>query len=448
MKKINTFFISIAMLILNTNNSYSQSNGNFSKNDKAVIVDKAIFLLQENYVFPDRVKVIEKYIKEKLSNGGYDSLTKPEEFLESLNNDLEEKGDDRHLDISYGPDRVKQIIADNKNKKEGKEEKLTREWLQRIQYENFRLRKVERLDGNIGYFNFLNFTPLTVSKQSIMSAMNFLLYSTAIIIDLRENGGGYAETMNFMLSYFLPSATPISELKYRKGNKVVKTFTAKDKMINHIPDSIPLYILVSNRTSSAAEGFAYTLQQYKRATIIGEQTKGEGNPGNLFVINDNLYIMIPTAEAINAVSKKSIDGIGVTPDIKIDKDKALTKALLEVNSLLASKSDVNELKLLYQWQIPFLENQLNPEPITESIISSIAGDYEDNRKIVYENATIFYINSKGRKEKLDYIGKGIFQNAGRSSLRLVMPFTDKPVPFFKWTWDDGGEPQQVNRISK
>lgn len=447
MKLLQKSFTGILMLILLVSNTYAQKSESFPRQDKAVIIDKAIALLNENYVFPKRVPAIEKYIKEKINNGGYDPLNKPQDFLQSLNNDLEQKGNDHHLNISYGPDRVKQIIADNKNEKEGKEEKITDAWLQRMQYENFRLRKLERFDGNIGYFSFLNFAPLAPSKQSIVSAMNFLLYSNAIIIDLRENGGGNAETMNFMLSYFLKDSVQISELRYRKENRVVKLFTTTDNIIKKIPDAAPVYILVSNKTSSAAEGFAYTLQQYKRATIIGERTKGEGNPGSLYVINDNLYIMIPTAEAINAVSKKSIDGIGVIPDIKIDKDKALTKALLEVNSLLASRTNIKELKLLYQWQIPFLENQLNPEPLTENIIASITGDYEDGKKIVYENSAIFYINSKGQKEKLDYMGKGIFQNAGKSWLRLVMPFTDKPVPSFKWIWDDEGEPQQVNRAS-
>lgn len=434
----------ILMLMISTSSLFAQVK-KINRQDKNIIIQKAILLLNENYIFPERVQEIKTYVEKRLNTGGYDSINNPQDFLKSLNNDLEQKGNDHHLNIFYGPERVKQIASDEKNEKEGRAEKLTEIWLKKLQYENFRLRKLERLDGNIGYFNFLSFTPLEASRQSIIAAMNFILYSNAIIIDLRDNGGGNAETMNFLLSYFLQDSVQISEFRYRKENEVLRTYTTTDNMINKIPDSIPVYILVSNRTSSAAEGFAYSLQQYKRATVIGEQTKGEGNPGRLFAINDELYMMIPTAEAINPVSKKSIDGIGVIPDIKIQKDKALTKALLEVNSLLAAKSLVKELKLLYQWQIPLLENQLAPESLTQNVISSLIGKYEDGKKIVYENGSIFYINTKGEKEKLEYIGNGVFQNAGKSWLRLVMPFYDKPVPFFKWTWDDGGEPQLVKR---
>lgn len=448
MKLLQTSFTGICMLMTLAGAINAQPNSSFTRQDKFIIAGKAIQLLKDNYVFPGRVPVIEKYITEKLATGGYNSLPGTEEFVESLNKDLEQKGNDHHLDISYGPDRVRQIIAGNKNEQEGTEEKITTEWLRKLQYENFRLRKLERLDGNIGYFNFLNFTPLASSKQSIVAAMNFLLYSNAIIIDLRENGGGYAETMNFMLSYFLKDSVPVSTLKYRKENKVITSYTLKDSSIHKIPDSIPVYILVSHRTSSAAEGFAYTLQQYKRAVIIGEPTKGEGNPGRLFVINDNLYIMIPTAEAINPVSGKSIDGTGVIPDIPIVKSKAFSKALLETYRSLAIGTDIPELRMLYQWQIPLLENELNPEPLTDTIIASIVGYYEGGRKILYEGASLFYINSMSEKEKLDYIGKGVFQNTVKNWLRLVMPFTDKLIPGFEWTWDDGGKPQKVKRILK
>jgi hypothetical protein len=219
----------ILVLILIAFSSYGQQDPGITKQEKQAIIDKAIVLLKENYVFPNRVENIEKQIKERLTAGAYDSLANVETFLASLNADLEHYGNDHHLDISYGPKRVKQIIADTKNEQEGKEQKITDEWLQQMRYENFRLRKLERLDGNIGYFNFLNFTPLGVSKQSISSAMNFLLYSNAIIIDLRENGGGSAETMNFLLSYFLEDSIQISELRYRKNNNVIKSYTMNDR---------------------------------------------------------------------------------------------------------------------------------------------------------------------------------------------------------------------------
>lgn len=443
--KILTFLIFPFFVVSST---LAQKNENISTKEKNEIVSKTLDLIQRNYIYPERTNQINKYVMEKMKAGGYDSLTKLIPFLEVFERDIQQQSKDTHLGMGLSPERVKQIVADSKNENSGKKEEITPEWLERMQFENFRLRKIERLEGNIGYFNFLNFTPLEPSKKTLIGAMNFLRYSSAIIIDLRDNGGGNSETMDFLLSYFLQDSVQLTEMRFRKDNKIEKKYTIQDESINKIPEGTPVYILVSNRTASAAEGFTYTLQQYKRATIIGEQTKGEGNPGQLFAITDALYIMIPTIEGINPVSKKSIDGVGVTPDIKVASSKALTKAKLEICRTLSEKATVKELKRAYDWQIPYLENELNPEPLSESIVNAIVGSYEGGRKVLYENSSIVYVNSQGGKEKIEYMGKGVFQNTEKHFLRLVMPTTSKPVPYFEWVWDDGGKPQKISRVNK
>lgn len=191
--------------------------------------------------------------------------------------------------------------------------------------------------------------------------MNFLTYANALIIDLRDNGGGYAESMHFMLSYFLPDSTIIAEWRYRKDNERVTTYVPKDEQIHKFSTELPLYLLVGENTSSAAESFAYTLQQYGRAIIIGEKTQGELNPGQLFPLNDDLYIMIPTVESINPVSKTSIDGIGITPDIQMETDKALKCALLQAYSTLAKKTTDAEYKSLCEWEVANLTTELENE---------------------------------------------------------------------------------------
>jgi len=439
--KLFTIGFTILLLLLHTGSMSQQ----LSRNDKSVIIDKATRLMEENYIHPDRVNTVREQLNLRLQKGGYDSLNGTGDFLGALNNDLEHWGKDHHLDIFVNKARVKQILTDEKNQNQSKAETIADDFLQQIRYENFMMRKLERLDGNIGYFSFLSFTPLEASKQSLTSAMNFLLYSNAIIIDLRNNGGGYASTMNFLLSYFLKDSTPVSVHRFRKDNAVVKSYTVKDKLINKIPETTPVYILVSSRTSSAAEIFAYTLQQYKRAIVIGEQTKGEGNPGKLFVINDSMYIMIPTAEAINAVSGKSIESTGVIPDIKTERSKAMSMALLQSYKTLAVQTKIKELKTLYEWQVPFFENELDPVSLTPSIIKNISGEYEGGRKLYYENDSLIYINSRGEKDRLLYIGKGVFQSSERNWQRLVLPFTDKIVPYIEWTWNDGGEAQRIMR---
>lgn len=426
------------MLMLTTLQLPAQGNPPFGDEMKKSVIQSAISLLHEHYIFPDRVKNIEAALLKKMNGGGYSSLTEPQVFLRELNADLEREGNDHHLNISFNPERVAQIRLDEQNEAEGKPEVFTEQMMQRMRYENFRMRKLERLDGNVGYFQFLNFLPLAAAKESMVSAMNFMRHSGALILDLRENGGGDAESMNFLLGYFLPDATQTGLWRHRKGNRTEKVFVKADPAVQKIPDDVPVYILVGNRTSSAAEGFAYTLQQYRRATIVGEQTKGEGNPGQLFVLNDFLYIMIPTIEGLNPVTGKGIEGSGVTPDIAVSPGNSLSRALLEIYTQWSASSPNPAQKQLADWMIPALKNELQPEPLSEKTAMLLLGEYVGGRKITYENGSVFYINSKSKKIRLDYLGNGVFQHSEDKWLRLQIPMDGSPVRSVTWFWDDGG----------
>lgn len=439
MKSATIGFMGMALLMLaGLQELPAQGNPPFGDDMKKGVIRSAVSLLHEHYIFPERVKNIEAALLKKMDGGGYSNLQSPQDFLRELNADLQGEGNDHHLNISFGPERVQQIRLDEENEAEGKPAVFTEQMMQRMQYENFRMRKLERLDGNVGYFQFLNFLPLAAAKESMASAMNFIRHSGALILDLRDNGGGDAESMNFLLGYFLPDDTQTGIWRRREGNRTEKIFVKTDPAVQKIPDGVPVYILVSNKTSSAAEGFAYTLQQYKRATIVGEQTKGEGNPGRLFVLNDFLYMMIPTIEGLNPVTGKGIEGTGVTPDIAVSSGKSLTRALLEIYTLWAVSSPNLTQKQLADWMAPALKNELQPEPLPQEIALSLAGDYAGGRRIAYEDGSIFYFNTKGKKIRLDYLGNGVFQHSEDKWLRLQMPLDGPAVKAVTWFWDDGG----------
>jgi retinol-binding protein 3 len=393
-------------------------------------------LLKENYIFPERISKIEAVIKEKLDNNLYAGFNTLFDFLEHLNADLETSGNDKHLDIFYGP----KIVLKLKNDTLPEQKKIAPpEYVKMLQYENFKLRKAERLDGNIGYFKLNGFIEPEYSKEAIVSAMNFLSNSSAVIIDLRENGGGSAETVHFLLNYFLPDSTKLGAFKRRINNEVVELWTTKDPLIKKVPENIPVYILVSKNTSSAAESFAYGLQQFKRATIVGEQTHGEGNPGMRFVINEKLYMMIPTAVNVNAITGTNWEGVGVTPDIKINATDAFAKTIVEICQVLSKKDDNN----IYKWIIPEYEAQLNPEFTSAEFINSIVGNYDEGKKISQENGSLYY-STKTSKRKMIYMGKQVFLMDGRKDYRMRFAETKKGIEYVEFLWNDG----TVDKIKK
>jgi retinol-binding protein 3 len=423
---IYTIIFSGTLFAQNENN-----NEKISDQQKQAIINTALAQLKENYIFPERITKIESVIKKKFDNKEYSSLNTLFDFLEVLNNDFESSGNDHHLNIFYGPQYVNKIKVAANNTAE-KSDKIPVEFVDMVKYENFFLKKVERMDGNIGYFKFNKFEELQFSKETIASAMNFLSNSFAIIFDLRENGGGSAETVHFLMSYFLPDSTKLGEFRRRVNNEVVELWTTKDPLIKKIPSNIPVYILVSKNTSSAAESFAYGLQHSKRVTVVGEQTHGEGNPGARFIINDKLYMMIPTAVNLNAVTGTNWDGVGVTPDIKTTAADALPKTIVEICQILANKGD----NYIYKWMIPEYESQLHPEIASAEFINSILGNYAEGKKIIQENGFVYYLTESG-KRKMFYMGNQMFLMDGRNDYRMRFPKTNKSIQFVEFVWNDG-----------
>jgi retinol-binding protein 3 len=91
--------------------------------------------------------------------------------------------------------------------------------------------------------------------------------------------------------------------------------------------TIPVYILTSKGTFSGGEAFAYDLKELKRATIVGDTTRGGAHGGEgARRIDTHFAIAVPSASAVNPVSHTNWEGIGVVPDIVVSADSALLTA--------------------------------------------------------------------------------------------------------------------------
>ena len=99
----------------------------------------------------------------------------------------------------------------------------------------------------------------------------------------------------------------------------------------------PLFVLTSQDTFSGAEDLAYTLQQLKRATIVGEVTGGGAHPCDHFQIDEHFVVRIPTCRSINPISGTNWEGTGVTPDIAVPREDALKVAHLAALKLVVQQ---------------------------------------------------------------------------------------------------------------
>ncbi len=121
----------------------------------------------------------------------------------------------------------------------------------------------------------------------------------------------------------------------------------------------PVFVLTSSSTFSAPEGFAYTLQQLERATIVGEQTGGGAHPGGIHRLSEDFIMFVASARVINPITETNWEGTGVVPNIEIDAGVALEIAQKEALKLLYNKTEdpdrLNELEQI----ITRIENNIH-----------------------------------------------------------------------------------------
>jgi C-terminal processing protease CtpA/Prc len=150
---------------------------------------------------------------------------------------------------------------------------------------------------------------------------------SALIVDLRENGGGSPAMVAHISSYLFSKRTHLNDLWERRGNKTTEFWTKPELPGRKVGDNVPVYVLTASRTFSGAEEFTYNLKNLKRATIVGETTGGGAHPVSGHRINDHFMIGVPFARAINPYSKTNWEGTGVAPDVKVPAADAMTTAL-------------------------------------------------------------------------------------------------------------------------
>lgn len=290
---------------------------------RTAVIEGALKALNENYVFPETAKKMDQAIHERQQRKEYDSITSAREFANTLTTHLREVSHDKHLRVIYASDP---LPAMDPNREPSPEERdRERAFMARM---NYGFEKVERLPGNIGYLDLHGFMPAGEMGDTAAAAMNFLANTEALIIDLRQNGGGDPAAVALISSYlFGPEPVHLNDLYWRPGNETHQWWT-----LPYVPGKRlagkDVYVLTSSRTFSAAEEFTYNLKNLKRATIVGETTGGGAHPGGPRRINDHFFVNVPSGRAINPYSKTNWEGTGVEPDVKVAADKALKTAHL------------------------------------------------------------------------------------------------------------------------
>ena len=297
--------------------------------EKSQAIDRLIDHLRGEYVYPEVAEKMCTMVTERRAAGAYDALRGAEDFAKQLTEDLQGVSKDKHLRVRPEGRRP----SDSKRPPFPRSEEDFRR-------RNFGFEKVEILPGNIGYLDLRMFAPAHLAGDTAAAAMGFLANTDALVIDLRQNGGGQPEMVQLVCSYLFPSEpVHLNDLYFRPSDETRQYWTLPWLPGRRYPEK-DVYVLTSGATFSGAEECTYNLKTQKRATIVGETTGGGAHPGGIVPIGAGLTVFVPSGRPINPITKTDWEGTGVEPDVKVPAELALATAReLALKKLVASSAD-------------------------------------------------------------------------------------------------------------
>jgi len=170
----------------------------------------------------------------------------------------------------------------------------------------------------IGYVQLTSFTERSNNELDRAFAELSAQGAASYILDLRGNGGGLLETAVDVASQFLSEGVVLREDRKNEGERVYDVRSG-GKALDQ-----PLVLLINGGTASASEIVAGALQDYKRATLIGEKTFGKGSVQLIYELSDASRLHVTVAKWFTP-HNNAIDGKGLTPDIEVlvtEEDRA------------------------------------------------------------------------------------------------------------------------------
>lgn len=189
------------------------------------------------------------------------------------------------------------------------------------------------LANNIGYIKIDEFSGSALEEYQQAVAQLQEQGMQAMILDLRDNPGGFVDYAVEIADELLPKATIIS-VRDKNGNE--KQYTSDSKSMD-----FPMAVLVNQNSASASEILTVALKENQRAAIIGEKTYGKGIIQSHFNLSWGGYLKLTTASYYSP-NGNAIHEVGVMPDIEV----FLPEEIQNDPSLLTDETDTQLQKAI------------------------------------------------------------------------------------------------------
>ena len=285
--------------------------------------------LIKSFVFRDQAEAYAAMLRKNASDGRYDSGTRGE-LAKLMTDDLMAVHKDGHLHL--------QLAAPDE--KGGASSGPPKGFPPLIQ-------SARTIAPGVGYIRFTAFAGKDDEVAAVRKWLAENRNAKTLIFDLRNHHGGGLKEQDAIFAELFAKPTPLVTMALAKsvydasgsmfGNAPTLQFAAAgDKMVathRAIPaEATPLrkakvFLLVSNKTASAAEHFSLAMKSTGRGTLIGEATAGANHFGGPTELNEHFTVWMPVGRTYDVKTGKDWEGDGVAPDIATDPRQALVVAL-------------------------------------------------------------------------------------------------------------------------
>jgi len=422
---------------------------------RAEVLEALLAELEERYVEADTARMIAEQVRARARSGAYERLSDPAAFATAVTTDLRKLNGDLHLSLSFDPagsgpltgGMGRRVVAggpgpggpgggpQGPGRAEGPGVRrivtaappagpvagggAPPPFARAARESNFGLTKLEILPGNVGYLEISGFLGVEGSDEAVAAAMRLLERTDAVILDVRRNGGGSGLMSHLVFSHFLP-AEPVETIRVESRDpQLSRLQTSLAEVPGPRRPDVPLYVLTSRNTGSAAEEFAFVLKNLKRATVVGDRTAGAGHMVAGVPMPHGFVAGVSITRVSDPRTGAEWEAVGVQPDRNVPADQALgTAHAMALRAAAATAADEDRRRTLER-TAEWVEARDRPRELDPARLAAIAGRYEGDRIVqIVSGRAMLKRGANGMADELVPLADGSFALGGATRVRF------------------------------
>ena len=298
----------------------AQSSASIGSVERAALIKAVSDSLIGGYIYEKTGRLMADSLNSALRAGAFDQYSDGKILAQKITEILGRIGNDRHLGVSFaGPPRegaVMRRVVPGATASPGAQGSAA----------EYGFGSAQILPGNIGYLDIPGFSGDPEALRATDSIMQKFTGVKALVIDLGRNRGGGPLVIQHLSAYFFAKPTHLVSTFMRGMDAPRERWTSEHAAAGKLA-KIPVYILTSRRSISAAESFAFGLRANNRVTIVGEPTAGGGHFGGFIQVAPGFSMFLPRGRTYDPRTDQGWEAEGLRPDVEVPYEKALETAL-------------------------------------------------------------------------------------------------------------------------